>query len=262
MMERKRFWKPSSILSSDSPPTAAVTSPDRFSAATAPAALSATAAVSVGQRLLTSGGESRAGALAAARRLIIPLGSFLPARRVGRAVFDPRRVLPGPGLRARRGRRGFDLAGPLLHLPPDALQRRRDPFRQGITTLRCLLSHLRLYRAFTEEEVHRHLAPASDPESSRSTSAPRSMRLLPSSPARYPSASKVPPPPGYSSVARIRWPGVPSTDGPSIEAPTTGGRYSGRLSTFESHAKTSFGGASMVWVCSYSFTPRSFRNAP
>src|SRR5918998_3492464 len=160
MMERKRFWKPSSILSSDSPPTAAVTSPDRFSAATAPAALSATAAVSVGQRLLTSGGESRAGALAAARRLIIPLGSFLPARRVGRAVFDHRRVLPGPGLRARRGRRGFDLAGPLLHLPPDALQRRRDPFRQGITTLRCLLSHLRLYRALPEEEVHRHLAPA------------------------------------------------------------------------------------------------------
>src|SRR5918994_4348841 len=153
-MERKRFWKPSSIPS-DSPPTAAVTSPDRFSAATAPAA------VSVGQRLLTSGGKSRAGALAAARRLIIPLGSFLPPRRVGRAVFDHRRVLPGPGLRARWGRRGLDLAGPLLHLPPDALQRRRDPFRQGITTLRCLLSHLRLYRALPEEEVHRHLAPAS-----------------------------------------------------------------------------------------------------
>jgi uncharacterized protein YkwD len=52
----------------------------------------------------------------------------------------------------------------------------------------------------------------------------------------------VPPsPPGYSSVVLILCPGSPSAEAPCTEASTTGGRYSGRLPTSESQAKTSSG---------------------
>ena len=44
----------------------------------------------------------------------------------------------------------------------------------------------------------------------------------------------------------------PSAEGPSKEESKTGGGYSGRFPTSESQTKTFSGGASIVWLCSYS----------
>src|SRR5918994_170085 len=58
---------------------------------------------------------------------------------------------------ALRGR-GLQLARTLLHLPADALQRRRDSLRQGVSALGRSFLDLRPCGALPEGEVHHHLA--------------------------------------------------------------------------------------------------------
>jgi hypothetical protein len=189
----------------------------------------------------------------------------------------PRRPPPGsPPAAARpfRRRRGFHLARALLYLPADALQRRRDALRQRVATLGRLLLHLRPRRALAEGEVHHHLACALPAvchrEPPRVVAPGLRAPLHPALPLVHGKVALglegAPVPARVLERRPDRWPGTPSAEGPTTEESTTGGRYSGRLPTSDSQAKTSSGGASIAWLCSYSWgTVRSLRrltNAP
>src|SRR5215208_3224390 len=182
------------------------------------------------------------------------------ARRL-RILIDHRRVRLRVRLGPFRRRWGFHLARTLHYLPANGLQRRRDALRQGVAALGRPLLHLRLHRALAEGEMHHHLAAVL--AAVRDREPPRVVASGLRAPL-HPMLALVhgevalgvegsPLLPGYSSVVLILWPGTPSAEGPSAEEATTGGRYSGRLATSESQAKTSSGGASMVWLCSYSW---------
>src|SRR5215203_2250297 len=182
------------------------------------------------------------------------------ARRL-RVLIDHRRACLRVRIDSFRRTWGFHLARALLYLPADGLQRRRDALRKGVEALGRPVLHLRLHRVLAEGEMYHHLAAAL--AAVRDREPPRVVASGLRAPL-HPMLALVhgevalgvegsPLLPGYSSVVLILWPGTPSAEGPSAEEATTGGRYSDRLATSESQAKTSSGGASIGWLCSYSW---------
>jgi hypothetical protein len=169
-------------------------------------------------------------------------------RRASGVLVDRGRVLAGRRLGSGGRRRGFDLASALLYLPADGLERRQDALRQGSSrSPGRLLPHLRLDRTLAEVGVYgdlaRPIAADCDREPARVLPGDLCAPLHPAGALVHIEVAL-----GIEGTLLFPWVLKRRPDRPSRNAPGRGsfdggvghgGRYLGRLPTWESQANTS-----------------------